>query len=94
MKVNLDDCDYESFCLQACAQLVRPLLAMNHLLQRQAMELEDLLVRKDAEIQDYKENGASLSRGTHTCTWVCVSFHHGFFMNVCICNRAAADKCV
>ncbi|XP_011604658.2 non-homologous end-joining factor 1 isoform X1 [Takifugu rubripes] len=46
----------------ACAQLVRPLLAMNHLLQRQVMDLEDLLVRKDAEIQDYKENGASLSR--------------------------------
>lgn len=56
----------ESFCFQACAQLVRPLLAMSHLLQRQAMQLEDLLVRKDAEIQDYKENGASLSRGTHT----------------------------
>ncbi|TNM93689.1 hypothetical protein fugu_001865 [Takifugu bimaculatus] len=50
------------FCFQACAQLVRPLLAMNHLLQRQVMDLEDLLVRKDAEIQDYKENGASLSR--------------------------------
>lgn len=74
---------------------MRPLLAMNHLLQRQAMELEDLLVRKDAEIQDYKENGASLSRGTHTCTWLCcVNFHHEFLMNVCICNRAAADKCV
>ncbi|KAM4601838.1 non-homologous end-joining factor 1 [Polymixia lowei] len=45
-----------------CQQLVRPLLAMSRLLQRQAEQLGDLLVRKDAEIQDYKENGATLSR--------------------------------
>ncbi|RVE75167.1 hypothetical protein OJAV_G00014310 [Oryzias javanicus] len=45
-----------------CAQLVRPLLAMSRLLQRQAEQLGGLLVRKDAEIQDYKENGATLSR--------------------------------
>lgn len=45
-----------------CVQLVRPLLAMSHLLQRQVDQLGDLLVRKDAEIQDYRENGATLSR--------------------------------
>nr|XP_046238757.1 non-homologous end-joining factor 1 [Scatophagus argus] len=45
-----------------CVQLVRPLLAMSHLLQRQVEQLGDLLVRKDAEIQDYRENGATLSR--------------------------------
>lgn len=45
-----------------CAQLVRPLLVMSHLLQRQAEQLAGLLVRKDAEIQDYRENGATLTR--------------------------------
>ncbi|XP_018516774.1 non-homologous end-joining factor 1 isoform X2 [Lates calcarifer] len=45
-----------------CLQLVRPLLAMSHLLQRQVEQLGGLLVRKDAEIQDYRENGATLSR--------------------------------
>ncbi|XP_051283887.1 non-homologous end-joining factor 1 isoform X2 [Dicentrarchus labrax] len=46
----------------ACVQLVRPLLAMSHLLQRQVEQLGGLLARKDAEIQDYRENGATLSR--------------------------------
>ncbi|XP_056287179.1 non-homologous end-joining factor 1 [Pseudoliparis swirei] len=46
----------------ACAQLVRPLLAMSHLLQWQVEQLGSLLGRKDAEIQDYRENGAVLSR--------------------------------
>ncbi|XP_070814069.1 non-homologous end-joining factor 1 [Chaetodon trifascialis] len=45
-----------------CEQLLRPLLAMSHLLQRQVEQLGGLLVRKDAEIQDYRENGATLSR--------------------------------
>ncbi|XP_037617416.1 non-homologous end-joining factor 1 isoform X2 [Sebastes umbrosus] len=45
-----------------CVQLVRPLLAMSHLLQRQVEQLGGLLGRKDAEIQDYRENGATLSR--------------------------------
>ncbi|XP_035533630.1 non-homologous end-joining factor 1 [Morone saxatilis] len=45
-----------------CVQLVRPLLAMSHLLQRQVEQLGGLLARKDAEIQDYRENGATLSR--------------------------------
>ncbi|XP_029369850.1 non-homologous end-joining factor 1 [Echeneis naucrates] len=45
-----------------CAQLVCPLLAMSRLLQRQVEQLGGLLLRKDAEIQDYRENGATLSR--------------------------------
>lgn len=45
-----------------CVQLVRPLLAMSHLLQRQVEQLGGLLGRKDAEIQDYRENGATLTR--------------------------------
>ena len=55
-------------CCQVCSQLVRPLLLMSRLLQRQVGQLGDLLVRKDMEIQDYRENGAVLSRGTHTHT--------------------------
>ncbi|KAM7375527.1 hypothetical protein PAMA_014574 [Pampus argenteus] len=47
---------------QVCVQLVRPLLAMSHLLQLQVEQLEGLLTRKDAEIQDYRETGATLSR--------------------------------
>lgn len=45
-----------------CVQLVRPLLVMSRLLQRQVDNLGELLVRKDEEIQDYQENGATLSR--------------------------------
>ncbi|XP_008394625.1 non-homologous end-joining factor 1 [Poecilia reticulata] len=45
-----------------CAQLVRPLLAMSRLMHRQVEELGELLARKDEEIQDYRENGATLSR--------------------------------
>ncbi|KAM6892786.1 non-homologous end-joining factor 1 isoform 1-T2 [Lycodopsis pacificus] len=45
-----------------CGQLVRPLLEMSRLLQRQVEQLGGLLGRKDAEIQDYRENGAVLSR--------------------------------
>ncbi|XP_062384537.1 non-homologous end-joining factor 1 [Sardina pilchardus] len=46
-----------------CRQLVRPLLTITQVLQRQVQELTGLLVRKDAEILDYKENGAVLTRG-------------------------------
>ncbi|XP_035005694.1 non-homologous end-joining factor 1 [Hippoglossus stenolepis] len=45
-----------------CAQLLRPLLAMSRLLQRQVGQLGGLLGKKDLEIQDYRENGATLSR--------------------------------
>ncbi|TDG96095.1 hypothetical protein EPR50_G00235950 [Perca flavescens] len=45
-----------------CVQLVHPLLVMSHLLQRQVEQLGGLLGRKDEEIQDYRENGATLSR--------------------------------
>ncbi|XP_042581358.1 non-homologous end-joining factor 1-like isoform X2 [Cyprinus carpio] len=45
-----------------CRHLVRPLLAVSRVLQRQVEDLAALLARKDAEIQDYQENGAVLSR--------------------------------
>ncbi|KAM9821024.1 non-homologous end-joining factor 1 [Neosynchiropus ocellatus] len=45
-----------------CLHLVNPLLAMCGLLQEQVDQLSDLLTKKDAEILDYKENGATLSR--------------------------------
>ncbi|XP_053494639.1 non-homologous end-joining factor 1 isoform X2 [Ictalurus furcatus] len=44
-------------------ELVCPLLSMTQVLHRQVGELTALLLKKDAEIQDYKENGAVLSRG-------------------------------
>ncbi|XP_041119874.1 non-homologous end-joining factor 1 isoform X2 [Polyodon spathula] len=46
-----------------CRHLVHPLLTMCQVLQRQTQDLMGLLGRKDAEIQDYQENGATLSRG-------------------------------
>nr|XP_020647773.1 non-homologous end-joining factor 1 [Pogona vitticeps]XP_020647774.1 non-homologous end-joining factor 1 [Pogona vitticeps]XP_020647775.1 non-homologous end-joining factor 1 [Pogona vitticeps] len=42
--------------------LVRPLMAMSLVLQCQMQELASLLLQKDAEIEDYQENGAALSR--------------------------------
>ncbi|KAK2857694.1 hypothetical protein Q7C36_005613 [Tachysurus vachellii] len=44
-------------------ELVSPLLSMTQVLHRHVGELTSLLLKKDAEIQDYKENGAVLSRG-------------------------------
>ncbi|KAF5887202.1 non-homologous end-joining factor 1-like, partial [Clarias magur] len=44
-------------------ELVCPLLSMTQMLKRHVGELTALLYKKDAEIQDYKENGAILSRG-------------------------------
>ena len=55
---------------QVCVQLVRPLLVMSRLLQQQVEQLGRLMVRKDVEIQDYKENGATLSRGTEAKTLI------------------------
>ncbi|MGH0154045.1 UNVERIFIED_CONTAM: hypothetical protein FKN15_037562 [Acipenser sinensis] len=46
-----------------CRHLVHPLLTMCQVLQRQAQDLMGLLGRKDAEILDYQENGATLTRG-------------------------------
>lgn len=43
-------------------ELVCPLLCMTQVLHRHVKELSSLLLKKDAEIQDYKENGAMLSR--------------------------------
>ncbi|XP_039612444.1 non-homologous end-joining factor 1 [Polypterus senegalus] len=45
-----------------CQHLVRPFLTISGFLQEQTLELGALLKRKDDEIQDYKENGAVLSR--------------------------------
>ncbi|XP_039925700.1 non-homologous end-joining factor 1 isoform X1 [Hirundo rustica] len=42
--------------------LVRPLIQMSLALQRQVEELVSLLLQKDAEIEDYRESGATLSR--------------------------------
>ncbi|NWT05157.1 NHEJ1 factor, partial [Mionectes macconnelli] len=42
--------------------LVRPLIRMNMALQYQVQELISLLLQKDAEIEDYRESGATLSR--------------------------------
>ncbi|MCJ8729258.1 hypothetical protein PDJAM_G00104100 [Pangasius djambal] len=44
-------------------ELVCPLLSMTQVMHRHVGELTALLLKKDAEIQDYKENGAVLSRG-------------------------------
>ncbi|XP_010566404.1 PREDICTED: non-homologous end-joining factor 1 [Haliaeetus leucocephalus] len=42
--------------------LVRPLIRMSLALQYQVQKLTFLLLQKDAEIEDYRENGATLSR--------------------------------
>ncbi|XP_064926840.1 non-homologous end-joining factor 1 isoform X15 [Columba livia] len=42
--------------------LVRPLIQMSLVLQYQVQELTSLLLQKDAEIEDYRESGAALSR--------------------------------
>lgn len=74
---------------QVCAHLVRPLLAMNHLLQKQTEQLGDLLARKDAEILDYKENGATLSRGTQTNARKHTHSLNGQYLTILMC----ACKC-
>uniref|UniRef100_A0A8B9CYM3 Non-homologous end-joining factor 1 n=1 Tax=Anser brachyrhynchus TaxID=132585 RepID=A0A8B9CYM3_9AVES len=45
-----------------CRHLVRPLIRMSLALQYQVQELSFLLRQKDAEIEDYRESGAALSR--------------------------------
>ncbi|KAM9548432.1 non-homologous end-joining factor 1 isoform 2-T2 [Guaruba guarouba] len=42
--------------------LVRPLIQMSLALQSQVQKLSSLLLQKDAEIEDYRESGATLSR--------------------------------
>uniref|UniRef100_A0A8D2KQY6 Non-homologous end-joining factor 1 n=2 Tax=Varanus komodoensis TaxID=61221 RepID=A0A8D2KQY6_VARKO len=58
---------WDFHCLAAPVELVschlvRPLMAMSLALQYQVQELASLLLRKDAEIEDYQEDGATLSR--------------------------------
>ncbi|KYO32293.1 non-homologous end-joining factor 1 [Alligator mississippiensis] len=45
-----------------CQHLARPLLRMSLALQCQLQHLASLLLQKDAEIEDYRESGALLSR--------------------------------
>lgn len=53
---------------------MRPLIQMNLALQCQVQELISLLLQKDAEIEDYRESGATLSRGEQGCLGQGVSF--------------------
>lgn len=46
---------------------MRPLIQMSLALQYQVQELTSLLLQKDAEIEDYRESGAALSRGEKGC---------------------------
>ncbi|KAL7991845.1 hypothetical protein Chor_016101, partial [Crotalus horridus] len=43
--------------------LLRPLMAMSLAMHSQVQELASLLLQKDAEIEDYRESGATLSLG-------------------------------
>ncbi|XP_053327767.1 non-homologous end-joining factor 1 [Spea bombifrons] len=53
----------EASVATVCCHFVRPLMSVAEALDRQTRELCDLLGRKDAEIQDYQESGAVLTRG-------------------------------
>lgn len=46
---------------------MRPLIRMSLALQYQVQGLTSLLLQKDAEIEDYRESGATLSRGEEGC---------------------------
>ncbi|XP_077304004.1 non-homologous end-joining factor 1 [Lithobates pipiens] len=59
---------WEFHCKEAnvttvCRHLVQPLVCMTKALDCQSQELCTLLLQKDAEIQDYQESGAALTRG-------------------------------
>ncbi|MBN3312548.1 NHEJ1 factor, partial [Atractosteus spatula] len=76
-----------------CEQLVRPLLAVSRLLHCQVQELTALLQRKDAEIQDYRESGAALSRGRLE-TEVFVEQHYGeHFLSERLSEVSALQNC-
>lgn len=49
---------------------------MTQVLHRHVEELTALLLKKDAEIQDYKENGAVLSRGAYSIYNITSTFAH------------------
>lgn len=48
---------------QMSCHLLRPLMAMSLAMHCQVQELASLLLQKDAEIEDYRESGATLSLG-------------------------------
>ncbi|XP_031414449.2 non-homologous end-joining factor 1 [Clupea harengus] len=77
-----------------CRQLVRPLLAMTRVLQRQVEELAGLLGRKDAEIQDYKENGAVLTRGRLLTDVFDEERYRQNFFSLTLPQVAAVQECV
>ncbi|KAM5125297.1 non-homologous end-joining factor 1 [Mantella aurantiaca] len=52
----------EAAVAMVCRHLVRPLVTMTTALDCQNQELCAVLLRKDAEIQDYQESGAMLTR--------------------------------
>ncbi|XP_063789947.1 non-homologous end-joining factor 1 [Pseudophryne corroboree] len=52
----------EASISMACRHLLRPLLSMTKALEHQCQQLGALLGRKDAEIQDYQDSGAVLTR--------------------------------
>ncbi|XP_040214107.1 non-homologous end-joining factor 1 [Rana temporaria] len=59
---------WEFHCKEAsvttvCRHLVQPLVCMTKALDYQSQELCTLLLQKDAEIQEYQESGAVLTRG-------------------------------
>ena len=57
---------------QLSTHLVSPLLSMVGELCRRQRELVMVLGRKDREIQDYKDHGATVSRSVCVCVCVCV----------------------
>ncbi|XP_030310142.1 non-homologous end-joining factor 1 isoform X1 [Calypte anna] len=62
-----------------CCHLVRPLIRMSLALRYQVQELTSLLIQKDAEIEDYRESGAALSRDRlRTEPFQEESFHQNF----------------
>lgn len=59
-----------SHYIQMSVHLVAPLLSMVSELCHRQEELVRLLVKKDKEIQDYKDHGAEVSRSKAFCTFV------------------------
>lgn len=86
-------CNPVYFCVvwKVSRELVCPLLSMTQVLHRHVGELTALLLKKDAEIQDYKENGAVLSRGAYSIykrSFTCV---HVVNSMIDVIDRSASD---
>ena len=59
---------------QLTDHLIMPLLSMVGELSRRQSELIKLLGRKDREIQDYKDHGATVSRSREPTVHVCMHY--------------------